>query len=462
MKVFVFLIAFFVSLSCYAKTTNLKNVQEQIKKTDSKKGTSLDLLLLTGEQYNKLSLDEKRKYFSQVKQAWVQFEKMYPQKFSKNVWFQSFLLDSAFADDAEETNCIIGGVVLKKVNGYCPTKSRPCKGDGISDGFQCGEIFNKICISRIPISNLSQTCYEKSKDSTPTVDQFNEIKEKMEGDYKRLCLVSNWNIIKKSIDSCYFLVKRVNEINRTVKNPPLSGVTLDDELSIGQYRDMLQSAQREKEAQAKKKISEGACPNEYDPVTGYRYAVPLFNLDQDKTCIFSRNQKLLNELSQKDCKNTKIGDELVKTRLRPVSGGECVLGDTCFDSIIENVITNEDGTISMSLYRAQIKDGDVLLPRETIKLKKTQNGYQLMEKHDQNGFHPYDNNSGPIYKIENVSRTNLFAFGTARDAKSKEILSQINMAFADNCRLLEALKKGGYTSGQLQVSEPERTPPAQK
>jgi hypothetical protein len=56
--------------------------------------------------------------------------------------------------------CSVGGVFRKVSQGKCPTWGRPC---GQGDNFLCGVVFGNACISREPVSDLSNRCFVESQ-----------------------------------------------------------------------------------------------------------------------------------------------------------------------------------------------------------------------------------------------------------------------------------------------------------
>src|SRR5690606_17112507 len=126
---------------------------------------TLSLEVLSPYTYGKLSKASQQKYSKKIQSAWLGFEKSYKIPHHKSSFMNSVLFEAAFA---ESTQCIIGGNVLTAVtsgkHAVCPTTTRKCEGH--SDGFECGDIFGKTCISRTPISNLSERCFNESKTLT--------------------------------------------------------------------------------------------------------------------------------------------------------------------------------------------------------------------------------------------------------------------------------------------------------
>ena len=72
--------------------------------------------------------------------------------------------------------CLIGGLLREKLKGgKCPTRDNDCSGK--SDGFHCGPIFNRVCISRTPVNSLSDRCMKASKGQALSTENYKRLLE---------------------------------------------------------------------------------------------------------------------------------------------------------------------------------------------------------------------------------------------------------------------------------------------
>lgn len=333
------------------------------KKIANTKVVRKKLPLLTVAQYKKLSTNNRKLYVRYMRAAWVSFEKNYvlSQKMPV-VWFQSLLWESAYA---AERKCVIGGVVLDTVSNKCPTRNNPCEGQ--PNSFKCGEIFASVCVSREPISDLSKRCSDEAG-AIPSPEEFEKLSLKIKGDYDALC--ASGPIQSNTSDGCTFLAQRLSGaavvtagVKNTYSTPEVPFVDISDQLA------------------AKYGISDPNCPNDLDKdfetAAVRQLAIPKFSFEENRFCLFERNQKYLNEMTRSGCGSPNYAADkmLFTSRIEFMDNDK----DNVFqDMIIENMTRDtaeESAGLSSYSYTVQYlkpitKDGVNTFERSSRKIQR--------------------------------------------------------------------------------------------
>lgn len=130
-------------------------------------------------QFQKLPRAKQVKYIKEIRQAAYELE--------KNPVYELALLDESSLNfslipeaHADSGYCLIGGVRRSLVNRngrtVCPTYGRGCSPYG-EDGFECGVVYNRVCVSRNPLSSLSSRCNSRAGDAIPSKADYQAKKE---------------------------------------------------------------------------------------------------------------------------------------------------------------------------------------------------------------------------------------------------------------------------------------------
>lgn len=168
------------------------------------------LNLLSKKSYSTLTQKQRQAYIQILRTQWNKFEKRHRVTSKTPLAIINLLLPYAYA---QSQKCIIGGQVIETVKNaqgrdVCPTRTNPCIVDGITDGFQCSGIYGNVCVSRVPIDKISETCLAESASKVLTPDEYDQVRKEIESDYKSLC---EPGVIHPSTrDGCDSLAKKLN------------------------------------------------------------------------------------------------------------------------------------------------------------------------------------------------------------------------------------------------------------
>lgn len=184
-------------------------------------------LFLTPQQYSRLSKPMQKNYVKKIRFEFMQFEKSFGnQKYLtesnqsiQNYFVQNLLINNAFADESTEQDtdsfCIIGGVQVPVIKNKCSTRNNLCNDENstIKDSFQCGKVFGSKCVSRLPIKNLSQRCFDEAKDVAISPIEYKTLTDEANNFFDSICSDKPKNKI-----GCSLLEKKLTELKEAPKN----------------------------------------------------------------------------------------------------------------------------------------------------------------------------------------------------------------------------------------------------
>lgn len=185
--------------------------------------TNFTSALLKMSEFKKLSSGQQTDYVRALQAAYVEFEEgvfdqdnlselvqQSPLPSSKWVQFINQLQPSALADNTS-TNCVVGGVLLSRVDrggrSICPATGRSCQISNSNDNFKCGNIFNEVCVTRLPLDGLSKRCQTAANNRLP---QYGKIKSELEK------LETFCQSINSGSQGCGYLQQRITLIKEQV------------------------------------------------------------------------------------------------------------------------------------------------------------------------------------------------------------------------------------------------------
>ncbi len=363
--------------------------------------------VLSPFSYSKLDKKSQKKYTKKIQSVWMNFEKKYKVPRSKKSAFLSLLIESAYADDQK---CIIGGSVLTAGNSggrtFCPTTNRPCSGQ--DDGFECGDIFGKVCISRTPISNLSQRCFNASQ--ALSTEEYQLAVQALETDFNALCSGTIASVTK---DGCNYLAKKLTAATQEQhqSNPNFAGIQISE------------------------------CTNGEDHGTRRPLWAPQFNLLSQNFCTFDSNRSILTQLTPQNCRGAQT-QNLFTTRIQ--TKNRVLLHDQAdvVSGIIDRVDTIErtgadNSTFAVRMVKHDISRSPIAPTVTTYTIRQRGSKYFLIES------------SGVEREVDitNTFRENFLVENFTSRYPSR--VFETKTFLADNCRLasnLQTLRQSGaYT-----------------
>ena len=184
-------------------------------------------LFLTPQQYSRLSKPMQKNYVKKIRFEFMQLEKSFGnQKYLtesnqsfQNYFVQNLFINNAFADDPVEqdtdSSCIIGGVQVPVIKNKCSTRNNLCNDENstIKDSFQCGKVFGSKCVSRLPIKNLSQRCFDEAKDVVIKPEDYTNLTDEATKLFDSIC---SENIKNKT--GCSLFEKKLTALKDVSKN----------------------------------------------------------------------------------------------------------------------------------------------------------------------------------------------------------------------------------------------------
>lgn len=205
MKLLKFILSFLLLLVLTPTVSHSKNL---VKKWP----------LISTKQYSALSKVQQKKYIQELRLAVLNFEKTLKSKGEKYSFYESILetlFPQAYANTIDSNQCIIGGLIRKKVNGLCPTygRGKGCKtsdGSMMTDGFRCGIIYGSACVPRKEINSLSERCHQAGQSSYPTANEYAKYKEMLWRLQSELC--TN----EQKATPCEFMRIRLEELEKNI------------------------------------------------------------------------------------------------------------------------------------------------------------------------------------------------------------------------------------------------------
>jgi hypothetical protein len=334
-----------------------------------------DFELLSSKIYAQLSPQKQKEYVNEIRKAWLEFENTYPRETQKSVLlWQRLFLD--VADAAETKICIIGGALRETVNAgngrfVCPTKGLGCK-DKYPDGFRCGPIFGEDnCVPRLPISDLSQRCYDNSASQKPLKPEDYErlINTTFGKDFELLC--SEKTVTNK--DGCRLLAQRINDLAETKKYRLVKN-------------EALQEYNKHPFAPSTALVNIPGCSNgEEAGAVVPRFAISP-QLPDNQICGFRNNKKLLEKLGQSDCKKVQL-DNLFVTRFTTKDHSLLLNQTDVLDGVVEEVSVYEQKSQNNTVYTFQMLVPNILIDppvmkRENVMIRQDGEKYFVINDRD--------------------------------------------------------------------------------
>lgn len=188
--------------------------------------TNFTSVLLKVSEYKRLSVEHQQAYSRALQSAFLEFEEMMFDEThlsdsarnsqpSLRLWEHLIEQFQPVAIASSNNHCVIGGVLLSRQNqggnSFCPTTGRRCELPGSSDNFKCGAIFNQGCVTRLPISSLSQRCKQSGANfKWPEYDKVKKELEKLELFCQKM---------QNGSEGCGYLQQRIADIRKNVYGP---------------------------------------------------------------------------------------------------------------------------------------------------------------------------------------------------------------------------------------------------
>lgn len=130
------------------------------------------------EEYAKLSLVKQQAYDREIRAAFAEFEISTQDKMifaNHPKWIDFALFPEAFA--GSNKFCLVGGVERSLIPSgnreLCPTYGRPCGSFGAA-GFLCGTIYNEACVSREPLSSITDRCFQAASGAPLNSERYEQ------------------------------------------------------------------------------------------------------------------------------------------------------------------------------------------------------------------------------------------------------------------------------------------------
>ena len=182
-----------------------------------------DTRLISAKKFKKLSKKEQRGYYKGALRIVVEMDSFkrlgqYGQYTPASPSIFDLFSPSAVAADCNPKNCIIGGVVILRASTgarcYCPTKRRREGCEGMSDPFRCDkQIFAGLCVSRTPLNNLSERCYDEyiksGKLDQLDFNDYNALQARLHKIMKEECKGGLYT----QEEGCFFIKKQIGNLN---------------------------------------------------------------------------------------------------------------------------------------------------------------------------------------------------------------------------------------------------------
>jgi hypothetical protein len=251
------------------------------------KKTQISLEILTPEIYTLMSKKDQKFYIQHIRKAWLEFETNLSPQLAHYPSFQFFEVA-----EADNQSCIVGGAIVPSIRSdkkrLCSTKGRSC--GELKDSFQCGEIFNSACISRTPISSLSKRCYEASKNSTPSTQEYEGVVRSIALQYQEIC---QNNPLPATVEGCITLAKKMTEVSSPNHPQFVLASQVNNPLSdpISRVFSPLHNEYKH------------CGVAEIDPATKVRLWIPQFKLTPAHICQMNQNRSIFEKLAQAGCSN---------------------------------------------------------------------------------------------------------------------------------------------------------------
>ena len=399
---------------------------------NAKSSSQLSFDMLAPYTYNQLPSKQQKEYINQIRKAWLDFEKIYHSNtiVTAPIWQRLFFENAYAAAPA----CIIGGANIWSVRSgkkyVCPTRGRDC--DGKPDSFRCGAIFSEVCISRTPISDLSERCYKESSSKPLKKDEYEHIVSVMAPDFEALC--SEKAVTNR--DGCRVLANKMNDIS---KEHSIRIAALDE-----YNKKPIAAPESSSTAGSSGGLpicSNGNAPDKTKPY----WWLPQFDLSGNK-CPFESNRSQLAQLTQNGCSSNNPFSSLFTTGFS-TTDNSLILGQSSFlEGVIEDVSIQEKKSESNILYTLQMlipntTKSPISVERKSLNLRQDGPRFYL--------FDPYSKDPQEV-KVANTNRTTIAIDNVA--TTSKQIEGKVKLA--DNCMLAQQLKQTGLYQPQVPIAIP--------
>ncbi|MES2769225.1 MAG: hypothetical protein V4596_08770 [Bdellovibrionota bacterium] len=416
------------------------------------KAETLSISMLNFSTYEQMPKDLQKEYINNIRKAWMEFESKYPISTAKNtqLW-QRLFMETAEANDQ---TCIICGSILNTVNvngkNVCPTKGKPCNdsGDPKFDGFRCGPIFGEVCISRIPISNISERGFKSASQKITNKNEYEKMVKTIALDFAQLCKSTSASNTK---DGCKFLAKRMTSVTEELHikiaaldtyNKNLVAETADSELATAPTSNATAARERRTAASAQMNGCTQSRKN--------KALVPAFDLLAGETCGFDNNQRLIENLVANGCGQRL--KSLFSTEIRSAQGR--VDGQT---NLVKAIVTNvkliertsaTEAIFSMRMLKYDLSKDPVALRQVTQKVKQIGDKFILFKSFGVQTPVTITNSNRELIKFTNMEGLESMIDAGARLAMDCSLLEDINTMQASGTSITPKINSaGGSTTG---------------
>ncbi len=416
------------------------------------KAETLSISMLNFSTYEQMPKDLQKEYINNIRKAWMEFESKYPITSAKNVQlWQRLFMETAEANDQ---TCIICGSILNTVNvngkNVCPTKGKPCNDSGNPnfDGFRCGPIFGEVCISRTPVSNISERGFKIASNKITDKKEYEKMVKTIALDFAQLC---NSTSTSNTKDGCKFLAKRMTSVTEElhikiaaldVYNKNLIAETADSELATAPTSNA--AAARERRTAASARMN-GCTPSRKN-----KALVPAFDLLAGETCGFDNNQRLIENLVTNGCGQRL--NNLFSTEIRSAQGR--VDGQT---NLVKAIVTevklierksSTEGIFSMTMLKYDLSKDPVALRLVTQKVKQTGDKFILLKAFGVQTPVTITNSNREFLKLTNMEGLQSMINAGARLATNCLLLEDIKTMHANGTSITPTINSaGGSTTG---------------
>ena len=205
--------------TCYETETREVKIPPMELLDTSEEKPSLNPLSL--REYMQLSRADKLKLSNSLRRAVLAMEKYQDNLPVSKLSPIDFLIPKAFAENGNQ--CIIGGVLRETSYSaslnrtVCSARNNNCNGQ--SDTFQCGVLFNSVCIPLHPIKNVSGRCYKVSQDEVLSRSAYNQFLSAENPVYHEYCSNRQARNNGNAGAGCNFYFKVIEDLKKRYSEP---------------------------------------------------------------------------------------------------------------------------------------------------------------------------------------------------------------------------------------------------
>lgn len=177
------------------------------------------------------------------------------------------------------------------------------------------------------------------------------------------------------------------------------------------------------------------CLNEMDPVNKVELQIPKFSFDENRRCLYQRNEAYLSRLAKGCEQNRDIENHLFTTRFTSTEGYNIQGQTNAFEGIVEKMDVEEamgdSTTYRVQLLKPNITADPLKLERVSVYIKKSGNKTYLLKR---------DKTVATELKIENMARKNMLTEYVRGEQTHMRRWLDSKLQMASNCELSKHLQ----------------------